>query len=176
MIGMVGDGLGVSGDVGERRGKVHVLERAPAANLARDLAGQRQDGSAINLRVVQAGEQVRRPGTGDGEAGREFAGELRVGARGEGRGAFVTNPDESQPAGLLGAPQRVAKPRFEWPTMPKTWVTPQFVIVSTMTSDTVRGRVASVGTATYTPSARVSTVKDAGRSVNPGGGEPVSGS
>ena len=33
-----------------------------------------------------------------------------------------------------------AKPRFEWPTMPNTCVTPHAIIVSTMRSEIVRAR------------------------------------
>ena len=41
-----------------------------------------------------------------------------------------------------------AKPRLEWPTMPNTWVTPQLTIVSTITSEMLRGRAISLGNAT----------------------------
>jgi hypothetical protein len=69
-----------------------------------------------------------------------------------------------------------ASPRFEWPTIPKTWVTPQATMVSTMASATVRSCGASSSTPTYTPSARTSTGTQAGASLNPAGGAPLSGS
>jgi hypothetical protein len=58
------------------------------------------------------------------------------------------------------------------PTMPKTWVTPQLTIVSTPTSEIVRVRGSSAGSATYTPSGRTSSRKLNGASVKPGGDEP----
>ena len=60
--------------------------------------------------------------------------------------------------------------------MPNTWVTPQLVIVSTSTSDTVRAAGASDGNATHTSEPRTSVVKHSGASSNPSGGRPVSGS
>jgi hypothetical protein len=42
----------------------------------------------------------------------------------------------------------LAKPRLEWPTMPNTCVTPHATIVSTITSETVRGCSRSGGSAT----------------------------
>ncbi len=59
--------------------------------------------------------------------------------------------------------------------MPNTWVTPQLTIVSTMTSETVRGWGSSWGRATYTPSARTSARKHGGASLNPPGGRPLMG-
>jgi hypothetical protein len=69
-----------------------------------------------------------------------------------------------------------AKPRFEWPTIPKTWVTPQATIVSASTSETVRSCGTSGSRPTQIPSLRTSTGKHAGASANGGGGAPVSGS
>ena len=41
-----------------------------------------------------------------------------------------------------------ANPRLEWPTMPKTWVTPHSTMVSTITSETVRSCSASSASST----------------------------
>ena len=59
--------------------------------------------------------------------------------------------------------------------MPNTWDRPQLTIVSTITSETVRGNGVGLGRATHTPSSRTSVSKHAGASENPPGGLPVIG-
>ena len=59
--------------------------------------------------------------------------------------------------------------------MPNTWVTPQATIVSTSTSDTVRVRGRSAGSAAYTPSALTSVRYASGASSKGGGGLPFLG-
>jgi hypothetical protein len=60
-----------------------------------------------------------------------------------------------------------AIPRFEWPTMPKTSVTPYATSVSASTSDAVRTRGVSRGTPIQTnPSSRTSTSYDSAPSPN----------
>jgi hypothetical protein len=60
--------------------------------------------------------------------------------------------------------------------MPKTWVTPQATIVSTIRSLTVRRCGSSGGTSTHTPSSRTSTAKVATPSSScPPGAFPVMG-
>ena len=89
--------------------EVEVLERAAAEHLRRHLPGDRDHRGAVQLGVVEAGEQVGRARAGDGEAGRRPAGELAVGAGGERRGALVADADEPQLAALLGPAQRVGE-------------------------------------------------------------------
>ena len=96
-------------DVGERRGEVEVLERAPAAHLRRHLARDREHRRAVDLGVVQAGEQVGRARPGDGEAGGEFAGELAVRRRCERGRAFVADADEREVAARFGGAHRVGE-------------------------------------------------------------------
>nr|WP_228521576.1 hypothetical protein [Nocardioides islandensis] len=93
--------------VAEHGLQVDVLERPAAQHARRDLPGERQHRRAVQLGVVQAGQQVRRAGSGDREAGRRAAGELAVGAGGEGRRALVPDPDVPQLAALLGPAHRV---------------------------------------------------------------------
>ena len=129
-----------TGDVGERGREVEILERAAAAHLRRHLARDREHRRPVDLGVVQTGEQVRGARARDREARRELPGELAVRARRERGRALVADADEREVAALLGARIASAKPRFEWPTMPNTCVTPHATIVSTMRSETVRAR------------------------------------
>ena len=60
--------------------------------------------------------------------------------------------------------------------MPNTVSTPQATRVSTSTSETLRARSTTSGSATYVPSARSWTGNAIGASLNPSGGRPVVGS
>ncbi len=53
-------------------------------------------------------------------------GELAERGGGERRRSFVTDTDVGQVPALSADRSASARPRFEWPTMPKTWVRPQF--------------------------------------------------
>ncbi len=118
--------------------EIDLLKRARAQHLLVDLAGQREHRGAIDLRVPEPGEQVRRPRTGDRQAGGGPAGELAVGGGRERGGALVADPDVVELPASSWRRIASASPRFEWPTIPKTWRTPQLTIVSTITSETVR--------------------------------------
>ena len=101
--------VGVGQDVWEKSAtsaKAPVRSRSWKAprpeDLGRHLSGDGQDRGPVDLGVVEAGEQVGRPGAGDGEAGGRAAGELAVGGGGEGGRALVADADVGQLAPLLG--------------------------------------------------------------------------
>ena len=123
-------GLRPARDRRERRREVDVLKRAGAEHLHVHLAGQREHRRAVDLRVPEAGDEVRRAGPGDRQARRRPAGELAERRRGERRGALVADADVRQVAGLTWRRIASARPRFECPTMPNTCVTPQATSVS----------------------------------------------
>ncbi len=102
-------------DVAEDGREVEVLERAAAQHLRRHLPGDRDHRRAVELGVVQPGEQVGRAGPGDREAGRGAPGELAVGRGGERGGALVPNADVAQLAAGFGAPQRLGEPQVGVP-------------------------------------------------------------
>ena len=114
------------------------LGTLPAQHLGIDLAGERQDGSAIDLGVPHPGQEIRRARTGDGQASRGPAGELAVGRGGKGGGALVANGDVLEIASLVLPSDGVCEPEVRVPTMPNTWVTPQLTMVSAIASVTVR--------------------------------------
>ncbi len=89
--------------------QVEVLERAAAEHARRHLPGDGQHRRAVELGVVQAGEQVRRARAGDGEARRRPPGELAVGAGRERRGTLVADADVPELAALLGPAHRVGE-------------------------------------------------------------------
>ena len=60
VVGVALHRLRVERDVGERGGEIEVLERAAPAHLRRNLARDREHRSAVDLGVVEAGEQVGR--------------------------------------------------------------------------------------------------------------------
>ena len=93
--------LRVAGDVGERGGEIDVLERAAAEHLRRHLARDREHRRAVDLGVVETGEQVGRSRARDPEAGGGPAGELAVGAGRERRRALVADADEREVASFL---------------------------------------------------------------------------
>src|SRR5690349_21659890 len=104
------DGLTEGRDVAERALQVDLLERALAEHLAVDLTGEGEHGGAVHAGIPEAGQEVGRAGPGDRQAGRRTSGQLAVGGRGEGRGALVTDADESQLAVLLAPAERVGEP------------------------------------------------------------------
>jgi hypothetical protein len=113
-FGVVGARLhrrGGHGHVAEDRGQVQVLEGAAAEHLRRHLSGDRDHRGAVELGVVQAGEQVRRAWAGYGEADRRTAGQLSIGARGERGRALVPDADVGEFAAGLGPTQRVGEPQ-----------------------------------------------------------------
>jgi hypothetical protein len=69
-------GGGGDRDVLEDGREVEVLERATAADLGRHLAGDRDHGRLVQLRVVQTGQQVGRARPRDREARGRSPGEL----------------------------------------------------------------------------------------------------
>ena len=109
VVGVALHGLRVDRDVGERGGEVEVLERAAAAHLRRHLARDREHRRAVDLGVVQPGEQVGGARARDREARRELAGELPVGRRRERGRALVADTDEREVAALLGVAHRVGE-------------------------------------------------------------------
>jgi len=86
------------------------LEGPAAEHLRRHLPGDREHRRAIDLRVVEAGEQIGGAGPGDGETRGGTPGELAVGRRRERGGALVADTDEREVAGILLAAQRVGEP------------------------------------------------------------------
>jgi hypothetical protein len=109
-VGVVQHGLAPGGDGAERAREVDLLERAGTEHLRVHLAGEREHRRTIDLRVPQAGEQVRGARPRDRQARRGPSGELAVRGRGERGGALVADADELQPPGLLLAAQRVGEP------------------------------------------------------------------
>ncbi len=105
-------GLAVAGDVGESGGQIEVLERAASHHLRWHLTRDGQDRRPVGLGVVQAGEQIRRAGTGDGEAGGQLAGELAVRGGGERCGPLVANSEIAQITPCLGLSQRIGEPEI----------------------------------------------------------------
>ena len=97
------------GDVREHGGQVDVLERAAAEHLRGDLARDRDHGSPVDLRVVETGEQVRRPRPGDGEAGGRPPGQLAVRRRSERGGALVADADVGELSPGLGTSHGVGE-------------------------------------------------------------------
>ena len=108
-VGVAQHRLAPGRDRAERARQVDLLERAGAEHLRVDLAGEREDRRAIDLRVPQPGEEVGGARSGDREAGGGPAGELAVGGGGERRGALVADADVGEPPGLLLAAQRVGE-------------------------------------------------------------------
>src|SRR3954468_11833220 len=74
----------VDGDILEDTRQVDVLLGEGVDQVAVVMARDGKDGSAIELRVVQAVGQVQPTRTGRGEAHTETSGELRVGSGSEG--------------------------------------------------------------------------------------------
>ena len=109
VVGVALHGLRVERDVGERGGEVEVLERAAPAHLRRHLPRDREHRRAIDLGVVETGEQVGGARARDREARGELAGELAVGRRRERGRALVADADEREVAALLGLAHRVGE-------------------------------------------------------------------
>ena len=90
------------------RVQVDLLEGAGAQHLRVDLSGQGDHRRAVDLRVPEARQQVRRSGAGDRQARRRPARELAVGRGGERGGALVADADIAQvcPCAPGGAARR----------------------------------------------------------------------
>ena len=73
VVGVALHRLRVDRDVGERGGEVEVLERAAPAHLRRHLPGDREHRRAVDLGVVETGEQVGRTRPRDREARGQLA-------------------------------------------------------------------------------------------------------
>ena len=91
------------------------LEVGPADLGARDVGGDRQHRHAAAMTVEQAVDQVQVAGPAASGADRELAGEMRLGARGEGGGLLVPHVD---PVDLLLRRSESVKPFRESPTTP----------------------------------------------------------
>ena len=101
-------GLAPLGDRRERLAQRDLLEGAWSEDLGLHLSGQREDRRAVDLRVPQTGQQVRRTRPRDREASGRATRELRVAARGERPGALVADADVAEPPIDLRAPERIS--------------------------------------------------------------------
>ncbi len=119
LVGVAVHRLGRDRDVGERGGEIEVLERAPTAHLRRHLTRDREHRRAVDLGVVQTGEQVGGARTGDREARGQAAGQLAVRARRERGRALVADADEREVAARLGLAHRVGEAEVRVPDHPE---------------------------------------------------------
>ena len=103
------DGLGPLSDLAVRGHEVDFLEGPRSQNLAVDLAGEREDRRAVDVRIPKAGEQVGGARTRNGEAGGRSAGQLAVRAGGERRCSFVADAIVAEGAGGLLSPHRIGQ-------------------------------------------------------------------
>lgn len=108
-VAVGGQGGGPGGHVAEHRIEVEVLESAAPAHLRAHLTGDRDHRSAVEFGVVEAGQQVGRARSGNGEAGGGAAGQLAVGRGGEGGRALVADADVGELAAFLGAAHGVGE-------------------------------------------------------------------
>jgi hypothetical protein len=81
-------------DVLEQHGQVHLLLVVGTERRQLLLSDDGEHGRHVELRVVEAVEEVDRPGAGGGEAHADLAGELRVRAGHERRELLVADLDE----------------------------------------------------------------------------------
>ena len=88
------DLLVIDSDVFEERQQIDFLLIASADEIVIGLAGNRQNGGAVHLCVVQAVQQMNRARPGRGQTDAEPAGIFRVAARHERGGLFVSYLDE----------------------------------------------------------------------------------
>ena len=130
--------LGPPRDLAERGGQVDLLERSGPSTCVSTCPVSASTGERSTFASHSPVSRLVAPGPGDRQARRRPAGELAVGGRGERRGALVADPDVGQLPASSWRRSASARPRFEWPTIPKTWRTPQLTIVSAITSLTVR--------------------------------------
>ena len=103
-------GLAPGADRLEGRGEIDLLKGARPEHLVVDLAGQRQNRRAVDLRVPHPGQQVGGAGAGDRQAGGRPPGQLAVGGGGERRRALVADADVGELAVGLPPPDRVGEP------------------------------------------------------------------
>lgn len=73
----------------------HVLLRERADQIMKLQAGDRQHGSAVHLRVIEAVQQMNAARSGRGQTDTKFAGVFGIAARHEGRGLLVPDVDEA---------------------------------------------------------------------------------
>jgi len=97
-------------DLAVRRLEVDLLEGASAENLDVDLARQCQHRGAVDVRVPQSGQHVRRAGARDGEASRGASGELAVRGSREGPATLVANSDVGEVSRLFANAEGVGEP------------------------------------------------------------------
>src|SRR6267378_2180433 len=86
-----GDGehsLGVQRDVAEQKIGLGGLNEVGPMQLARHMAGERQNGCVVAAGLIESGHQVVAAGTGGAGANRETAGQLCLASGGQ-RGAFL---------------------------------------------------------------------------------------
>ncbi len=95
-------------DVLEEREEIDLLLVAAAERGQRLLADDRDDGLVVELRVVEAVQEMDRARAGGRQADADLAGELRVRTRHEGGHLLVAHLDELHP--LLGARERAHDP------------------------------------------------------------------
>ena len=100
-LGRMDRHLDVLGHVPEQEGEVHLLLVRAAQRHAGLLPDDGQHRLVVHLGVVEAVEQVDRPGTGGRETDTQLAGVLGVAARHESGHLFVAHPDEVEPVPRL---------------------------------------------------------------------------
>ena len=93
-LGRVHAGLHELGDVAEQQGRVDLLLEARAEGEPLLLPDDRHHRLVVELRVVQAVEQVDGAATGGGHAAADLAGELRVATRHERAHLLVARLDQ----------------------------------------------------------------------------------
>ncbi len=101
--------LGRDGDISECGLKIEVLEGAATEDPRRHLTRQGDDRGSVLLGVIEPGQQVRGPRSGDADARRRTPGQLSVGRRGERCRTLVADADEGQFAAGLSAAHRVGE-------------------------------------------------------------------
>jgi hypothetical protein len=101
-----GNQLDVVAAFGEQAFGMGGLEVVDADLLARNMGGDRQHRHAAAMAVVEPVDEVQVAGPAAAGADRELAGEMRLGAGGEGRGLLVPHMD---PINALQAAQRIGE-------------------------------------------------------------------
>ena len=103
-------------DVLEERMKIDLLLVVAADSGSRRLADDGHDGLMVQLRVIEAVEQMNSAGAGSGQADTDLARELGVCARHECGHFFVARLDESK--AVAGAIERAEDPVDAIPRIP----------------------------------------------------------